>query len=82
MSKEKFKEQFIELVSQYCDLEPEEITLDMKFREDLGFNSLNFMTFLGDIEDNFDIEVDEEKVLELSTVDDALEYAAEQMEEG
>ena len=77
---EKFKEQFIELVSQYCDLEPEEITLDMKFREDLGFNSLNFMTFLGDIEDNFDIEVDEEKVLELSTVEDALEYAVEQME--
>ena len=78
---EKFKEQFIELVSQYCDLEPEEITMDMKFREDLGFNSLNFMTFLGDIEDNFDIEVDEEKVLELSTVEDALEYAMEQMGE-
>ena len=79
---EKFKEQFVELVSQYCDLEPEEITMDMKFREDLGFNSLNFMTFLGDIEDNFDIEVDEEKVLELATVQDALEYAAELTEEG
>ncbi|MBQ9632016.1 MAG: acyl carrier protein [Lachnospiraceae bacterium] len=79
---EKFKEQFVELVSQYCDLEPEEITMDMKFREDLGFNSLNFMTFLGDIEDNFDIEVDEEKVLELTTVQDALEYAAELTEEG
>ena len=78
---EKFKEQFIDLVSQYCDLEPEEITPDLKFREDLGFNSLNFMTFLGDIEDNFDIEVDEEKALELATVEDALEYAAEQMDE-
>ena len=76
---EKFKEQFIELVSQYCDYAPEEIQMDMKFREDLGFNSLNFMTFLGDIEDNFDIEVDEEKVLDLVTVQDALEYAADLM---
>lgn len=77
---ETFKKDFLALVAEYCDKEAEDITLDMKFREDLGFNSLNFMTFLGDIEDTFDIEIDEEKVMELSTVEDAIDYAADLME--
>ena len=74
---EKQKEDFLALVAEYSDYEPEEITLDLRFREDLGFNSLNFMTFLGDLEDVFDIEIDSEEVLNLSTVGDALNYAEE-----
>lgn len=74
---EKQKEDFLALVAEYSDVAAEEITEDMKFREDLGFNSLNFMTFLGDLEDVFDIEIDGDEVLSLSTVGDALNYAGE-----
>lgn len=74
---EKQKEDFLALVAEYSDVAAEEITEDMKFREDLGFNSLNFMTFLGDLEDVFDIEIDGDEVLSLSTVGDALKYAGE-----
>ncbi|MBR1634882.1 MAG: acyl carrier protein [Lachnospiraceae bacterium] len=74
---EKQKEDFLALVAEYSDVEAEEITMDMRFREDLGFNSLNFMTFLGDLEDVFDIEIDADEVLNLSTVGDALKNAEE-----
>ena len=67
------KEQFLEIVSNYCDKSVGELTEDMRFREDLGFNSLGFMTFLGDLEDTFDIELDEEQALNISTIGEALE---------
>ena len=67
------KEQFLEIVSNYCDKTVGELTEDMRFREDLGFNSLGFMTFLGDLEDTFDIELDEEQALNISTIGEALE---------
>ena len=67
------KEQFLEIVSNYCDKTVGELTEDMRFREDLGFNSLGFMTFLGDLEDTFDIELDEEQALGITTIGEALE---------
>ena len=74
---EKQKEDFLAMVAEYSDFEVEEISMDMRFREDLGFNSLNFMTYLGDLEDVFDIEIDSDEVMNLSTVGDALKYAEE-----
>ena len=38
------KQEFLEVVAKYCDKDASEITEDMRFREDLGFNSLSFMT--------------------------------------
>ncbi len=68
------KKVFLELVAKYCDKDVSELTDDMRFREDLGFNSLSFMTFLGDLEDTFDIELDEENALTITTIGEALEY--------
>ena len=69
MNKEtKFKE----IVAQYCEVAPEEMTDGMKFREDLGFSSLDFMSFLGELEDTFDVELEEESVLRVFTIGEAL----------
>ena len=46
----------------------------VRFREDLGFNSLSFMTYLGDLEDTFDVELDEEEAIRITTIGEALEY--------
>ena len=68
------KQEFLEIVAKYCDKEPSEITEDMRFREDLGFNSLSFMTSLGDLEDTFDVELDEEEAIRITTIGEALDY--------
>ena len=68
------KQEFLEIVAKYCDKDVSELTEDMRFREDLGFNSLSFMTYLGDLEDTFDVELDEEGALQITTIGEALDY--------
>ena len=64
--------QFKTIIAQYYDVKPEEMTNDMRFREDLGFSSLDFMSFLGELEDTFDIELEEENALRVFTIAEAL----------
>ena len=65
--------QFKTIVAQYCEVKPEDMKNDMRFREDLGFSSLDFMSFLGELEDTFDVELEEEDVLKVLTIAEALE---------
>lgn len=64
--------EFKTIVAQYCKVKPEEMTGDMRFREDLGFSSLDFMSFLGELEDTFDVELEEENALQVHTIAEAL----------
>lgn len=74
--------QFKTIVAQYCDVTPEEMNNDMRFREDLGFSSLDFMSFLGELEDTFDIELEEEDALQVHTIAEALELMEKLQQEG
>ena len=71
------KQKLLGLIAQYCDYSEEELKPELRFREDLDFNSLNFMAFLGDIEDTFDVELDEKKAVTLATIGEALAYLEE-----
>ena len=51
--------QFKTIIAQYC--------------EDLGFSSLDFMSFLGELEDTFDIELEGEEALQVRTIAEALD---------
>ena len=64
--------EFKNIVAQYSKVKPEEMTGEMRFREDLGFTSLDFMSFLGELEDTFDIELDENEVTKITTLEEAL----------
>lgn len=65
--------QFKTMAAQYCEVAAEKMTDDMRFREDLGFSSLDFMSFLGELEDTFDVELEEEDALQVVTIGEALE---------
>ena len=67
-------DQLKELICNYVEVDPDQITEDARFIEDLGFNSYDFVSMLGDVETNFDIQVDETEVVKLSTVGDAIKY--------
>ncbi len=74
--------QFKTIVAQYCEVKPEEMNDDMRFREDLGFSSLDFMSFLGELEDTFDVELEEEDALKVLTIGEALELMEKLQQEG
>ena len=75
------EQKFKELVAQYCEVSPEEMTGEMRFREDLGLSSLDLMSFLGELEDTFDVEFEEEQVLQVRTIEEAVEMLEQLREE-
>ncbi|MBR1752035.1 MAG: acyl carrier protein [Ruminococcus sp.] len=78
------EEKFKEIAAQYCTKNADEITNEMSFRDDLGFSSLDLMTFLGDLEDEFDVEFelgdDEKKLSNVQTVGDAINFLQEYLD--
>lgn len=76
----KMLEQLKEMICEYVEVEPSEIKEESRFIEDLGFNSYDFMSMIGEIEDTFEIEVEEREVVNVKTVADAVKYIKELQE--
>ena len=67
-------EKLVEIICNYVEVAPENVTPESKFMEDLGFTSFDFMSMLGELEDEFDIEIDQQEAAELRTVGEAAAY--------
>lgn len=67
-------DQLKEMICNYVDVDPETITEDSRFIEDLGFNSYDFISMLGEAEEIFSVTIDEEKVTDIHTVGEAIKY--------
>ena len=65
---------FTDIMAEYVDLDGKEVSEDSRFIEDLGFNSYDFMSLLGELEDKYDVEVDEREVTKIRNVGEAMEY--------
>ena len=72
-------EELKELICQYVDVSEDQITEDARFMEDLGFNSFDFMSLVGEVEEKYDIEVEEREVVQIRTVKDAMDYISSLM---
>ena len=67
-------ERLVKIICNYVEVEPENIHPESRFMEDLGFTSFDFMSMLGEIEDEFDVEVEQSKVVNIRTVQEAVDY--------
>ena len=67
-------EKIKEIIINYVEVNPDEITAESRFIEDIGLNSYDFMCMLGDLETELDISVNEAEVVKLQTVGDAIAY--------
>ncbi len=63
-----------EFICNYVDVEPENITPESRFMEDLSFNSYDFMSMLGEVETELGVTVDDDEILNLRTVGEAVAY--------
>lgn len=70
-------EKLKDLICNYVEVAPEEITENSRFSEDLGFNSYDFISMLGDAEDEFEIEIDESAATSKKTVGELAAYFKE-----
>lgn len=67
-------EELKKIICEYVEVDENTITEDSRFIEDLGFNSYDFMSMVGEIEDTYDIEVEEQDIIDVKTVKDAIAY--------
>ena len=67
-------EKLVNIICNYVEVEPENIHPESRFMEDLGFTSFDFMSMLGEIEDTFDVEIDETAAADIRTVQEAVDY--------
>ena len=67
-------EKMKEIICQYVEVDPETITPEARFIEDLGFNSYDILSMLGDAEDAFDLSIDEAEGGKMKTVGELADY--------
>lgn len=67
-------EKLVEIIVKYVEVNKEDIKPESRFMEDLGFTSFDFMSMLGEIEDELDVEIDQEEVADIRTVQEAVDY--------
>lgn len=65
-------EKMKEIICEFVDISPEEITLDTNIRSDLGLNSLELVNLAVAIEESFDVEIPDREAMGLETVGDAI----------
>ena len=66
-------EEIRELILEQLDVEREEITLDSRFVEDLGADSLDLMELASSLEEEYGVSIDKEKLKKIVKVGDVVE---------
>lgn len=66
-------EKLKKVIAEVLNVDPEEITMETTFTDDLGADSLDVFQIIMGIEEEFDIEIPAEKAEKITTVEEAVE---------
>lgn len=70
-----------EIISNHSNVSEDDITLDMSLSDDLEIDSLDAFEIMSEIEDTFDIEIDDDVLEKVKTVNDIVNYLENHVEE-
>ena len=70
---EKIKEIFIDELG----IDESKVTMDARFREDLGADSLDAVEIIMQIEEEFGVEISEEVIQDMKVIGDIVKYIEE-----
>jgi acyl carrier protein len=74
MEKNEILTRVKDVVSNVLKVESSEITDDSNFIFDLGADSMQSVELVAGFEEEFDIEMDQDKALEIQTIEDAVNF--------
>ena len=66
-------EKLKKIIAEVLNVDPDEITMQTTFQDDLGADSLDVYQIIMGIEEEFDIEIPAETAEQVTTVEDAVE---------
>ena len=77
MSNEEIFQTMKTLVAEQFAMDPEEVTMETSFEEDLGTDSVDLVELVMAMEEEFEVgEIQEDELSTLKTVGDAVNYIA------
>ena len=66
-------EKLKKIIAEVLNVDPDEITMETTFQDDLGADSLDVYQIIMGIEEEFDIEIPAETAEQVTTVEDAIQ---------
>jgi acyl carrier protein len=69
----------MEIIVEQLKVDPEVVTLEAHFIDDLGADSLDLVELIMAMEEEFSLEISDEDAEKIQTVQDAVNYIAEHM---
>jgi len=75
------KEKFREIIVDRLGVDPNEVTPEASFIDDLGADSLDTVELVMAFEEEFDIEIPDEDAEKLTTVQSAMDYLEKRLSE-
>ncbi|USS87992.1 acyl carrier protein [Fructilactobacillus hinvesii] len=77
-NKDQILAEIKDIVVDQTDIDPDKITLDANFKDNLDLDSLDIFEIVDALEDKYDIEIDGDEGME--TVQDLVDYVAKQLD--
>lgn len=68
------------IIVELLDVDPEKVTMEARFREDLEADSLDLVELIMAFEDKFESEISDEDAQNITTVGEAVKYVKEHMQ--
>ena len=79
MEKNEVASKVKRVIGQVLEVDDAELTENSNFVFDLGASSMQSLELVAGFEEEFKIEMDEDKALEIQTVGDAVEFISEHL---
>ena len=68
------QERIIEIIADFLGMDKSEVKLESNLKEDLKADSLDFTEIVMELEEEFDFEADENKLIDMKTIGDVVSY--------
>lgn len=65
-----------EIICEFIDIDPDDITPESNLRTDIGLNSLDCVSLAQELENEYDIEIPNMELSKFKTVGDILDFLA------
>ena len=72
-------DKIVDVILEYVELPKESITPDTRFLADMHMNSLDIMTMIGQLEDEYDITIETEDLNDIYTMQQLVDYIEERL---
>lgn len=79
MSRDEIFNELKEIIKEYLGESELDIHEDSVLTEDLDLSSLDLISVVGDVEDAFNISIDDDAIMSINTVKDVLDYIENQV---